>query len=193
MPVRRLFVLAAALTATLAAAALARGSEDDALGIPQVSARFSGREVRVEARLSAPLPPEVRQRLESGLPTTAVWEVRLFVSREAWWDGLKDERHYEVTASRRPVSGDYAVERRLDGRLLETAIVAGRDDAERALSALPGLPCFTMGRTLAGKPLVVRVRCVYATAVALGFVPTRVSTGWRRSPVFVWNESGTAP
>ena len=85
------------------------------------------------------------------------------------------------------------MERRLDGRLLETVVVPGREEAERALSALPGLPCFTMGRHLAGKPLVVRVRCLYGTEMALGFVPTRDMTDWRRSPVFFWNEGEGAP
>jgi hypothetical protein len=121
------------------------------------------------------------------------WEVRLFVSRRKWWDGLEDERRYEVTASYRPMRGDYALERRLDGRLLETVVVPGRDEAIQALGALPGLPCFTIGSHLTGKPLVVRVRCVYGTVMVLGFVPARSTTGWRRSPVFFRAVNGTAP
>jgi len=186
-----LFALAAALTSLLAAVSAAAG--DDGLAIPEVEASLSGREVRVAAALSGALPADVLKRLASGLPTTVAWEVRLFVSRESWWDDLKDERRYAVTASYRPVAGDYAVERRLDGRLLETVVVPSRAEAERALGALPRLPCFTMGPYLAGKPLAVRVRCLYGTRIALGFVQTRVGTSWRRSPLFSWAEPGGAP
>ena len=80
------------------------------------------------------------------------------------------------------MSGDYTVERRLDGRLLETVVLPGREEAERALSTLPGLPCFTMGPHLVGKPLVVRVRCLYGTEVTLGFVPTRAMTRLAQVP-----------
>ncbi len=168
-------------------------ARDEVLRIPQVETSLSGRDVRVKAHLSPRLPPDAAKRLASGLPTTVVWEVRLFVSRNKWFDGLRDERQYSVTATYRPVSGDFTVERRLDERLLETTVLPGREDAERALTTLPGLPCFTMGPHLVDKPLVVRVRCIYGTDVTLGFIPTRATTNWRRSPVFFWKEGGETP
>lgn len=186
----RALPLAAALTAVLAAAASA---EEDRLRIPQVTTALAGREVRVEARLSRELPEEVVQRLGSGLPTTATWEVVLFVSRRNWFDAVLDERRYEVTATWRPLGGDYTVERRLDGRLLETSVVPTREEALRALGTLPGLPCFTMRAGLAGRPLVARVRCLYGNDLALGVFPTRVGTSWRTSPRFTWSEPGGTP
>jgi hypothetical protein len=185
-------VLAAVLTIAVLAAAVAPAGEDE-LRIPQVETSFAGRDVRVSANLDPGFPPDVLKRLASGLPTTAVWEIRLFVLRDKWFDGLKDERRYDVTATYRPVSGDYGLERRLDGRLLETVVVPGRDEAARALATLPGLPSFTMGRHLLGKPLVVRVRCLYGTGMSLGFIPTRTMTDWRRSQVFFWKEGGETP
>jgi hypothetical protein len=187
VPVLAFGLIAAALAAAIAPAA------DDELRIPQVEATLTGREVRVSASLAPGLPADARRRLETGLPATIAWEIRLFVSRDTWFDGLRDERQYSVTATYRPVSGDTTVERRLDGRLLETVVLPGREEAEKALATLPGLPSFTMGPDLAGRPLVVRVRCLYGTGVTLGFVPTRARTDWRRSPVFSWKEGGEAP
>lgn len=161
--------------------------------IPLVSVSLSGRDVTVSAQLSPGLPGEVRRRLSSGLATTATWEVRLFVSRRGWWDGLRDERLFEVSATYRPVSGDYAVERRMDGRLLSTDVVPTREEAERALSSLPGLPCFRLGPALAGRPLAVKARCVHGSAMRLGLFPVRVATRWRRSPPFVFAEPEGAP
>lgn len=190
-PRRLTFALTAFFAVVLAAAGAT--ALDEELRIPQVETSLAGREVHVTARLAPGLPPDARRRLASGLPTTLVWEVRLFVSRDKWWDGLKDERRYAVTATYRALNGDTIVERRLDGRLLETVVVPGQGEAEKALTTLPSLPSFTMGAHLVGKPLVVRVRCLYGTDVSLGFVPTRAMTDWRRSPVFFWNEPGATP
>jgi len=188
----RSLVLVPALISVALAAAVAPASDEE-LRIPQVETSLTGRDVRVSAHLSPGLPPVAVRRLASGLPTTVTWELRLFVSRNKWFDGLRDERQYSVTATYRPVSGDTTVERRLDGRLLETVVLPGREEAESVLTTLPGLPSFTMGPHLVDKPLVVRVRCLYGTEVTLGFIPTRATTDWRRSPVFFWKEGGETP
>lgn len=152
--------------------------------LPGVSTWINGRELHVSAKLSPGLPSDVEERLGSGLPTTVLWRVRLFASRNLWWDGLKDERRYEVTATFRPLAGDYVVEKRLDGRLLGSSVVPARAEALAALSEVPGLPLFLMGPHLEGKSLVVRVKCAYARGVALGVVPTTVETEWVRSGIF---------
>jgi len=89
-----------------------------------------------------------------------------------------------VTATFRPVAGDYLVEKRLDGRLLGSSVAPTRAEALKALSEVPGLPLFLMGSHLEGKSLVVRVKCAYARGVALGVVPTTVETDWVRSGIF---------
>ena len=183
MPARGFVRLA--LLAALFAGGAARADDPRVAG---VETSFSGRELRVSARLEPELPLELAQRLASGLPATVVWRIGLFAHRPVWWDGKKGERSYEVTATYRPDSDDVSIERRLDGKLLETAVVRTRAEAARALARFAGLPCFTMGRHLDGKRLVVKVACRYGTSVSLGVVPSDSETGWRRSPVFVWSE-----
>jgi len=188
-PCRSLAALA--LFALFAGADPARALvSDDGPVIPGVSTWVAGRDLHVRARLSPALPEDVLQRVASGLPTTVVWELRLFVFRNLWFDGLKDERRYSVTATYRPVTSDYAVERRLDARLLDTKVVPTRDEAAAALADVPGLPSFLMGDHLLGKRLVVRVRCLYGSGVALGVVPTSAETAWARSGIFEWTATG---
>jgi hypothetical protein len=163
----------------------------DAPAVPGVSSWLAGRELHVEAKLAPGLPETARQRLSSGLPTTLTWTIRLFLFRNIWWDALKDERLYAVTATYRPDTSDYLVERRLDTRLLDTQLVPTRDEAAALLSRVPGLPVFTMGDHLLGKKLVVRLRCRYASGVTLGVVPTNDETDWARSGIFEWT-SGSA-
>jgi len=184
----RVFLLSAGL---LAAANAAFGLvADDGPIIPGVATWVVGRDLHVETQLAPSLPEDVLQRLASGLPTTLTWELRLFVSRNLWFDGQKDERRYAVTATYRPVTSDYTVERRLDARLLDTRVVPTRDEAAAALARVPGLPVFMMGDHLLGKRLLVRVRCLYGSGVALGVVPTSAETAWTRSGIFEWTTSG---
>jgi hypothetical protein len=177
--------LAPLLVALLAFAPSARAEEPAVSG---VETSFAGRELRVAARLDPDLPEELVRRLASGLPATVTWRVGLFAYRPVWWDGKKGERRYEVTATYRPDSDDVSLERRLDGRLLETDVVRTRAEAGRALARMPALPFFTMGRHLDRKRLVVKVACRYGTAVSLGVVPSDAETDWTRSKVFVWRE-----
>jgi hypothetical protein len=144
--------------------------------------------MHVETWLAPGLPKDVEQRLSSGLPTTVTWRVRLFEFHNFWlWDSLRDERRYEVTATFRPVSADWLVERRLDDRLLAADLVPTREEAARLLTRVPKVPFFTMSAHVAGKPLVVRVRCLYSRSVSLGVVPTTFETDWKRSTIFAWN------
>lgn len=170
----------------LALAGPASAQTEPGAAVPGVSSWLTGRELHVEAALSPGLPEAVRQRLSSGLPTTVTWTIRLFLFRNLWWDALKDERLYAVTATYRPDTSDFLVERRLDARLLDALVVPTRDEAARALARVPGLPVFTMGDHLLGKKLVVRLRCRYGSGVALGVVPTSDETDWARSGIFEW-------
>lgn len=181
----RLSLAAPGLVLALALAAPAARAEGEKPAVTAVSTHFAGRELRVTAALT-PLPAALLARLASGLPTTAVWRIGLWVSRPVWWDGKKDERRYAVTATYRPVSGDYAVERRLDDKLLDSQVVRSRREAEEALTAVAALPCFLMGKHLLGKPLVVKVRCATGTGLSLGLVPRTLESPWRSSAVFEW-------
>lgn len=183
---------AAALAVFLVPALLAPGGvSGDPSPTVRVATRFEGRELRVEARVVPGLPADVTRRLASGLATTTSWRIGLYASRDVFWDGLKDERRYEVTATYRPLSGDYTIERRLDGRLLETRIAAGRDEALESLARVPALPLFVMGDHLLGKRLLVKARGAWAIGVSLGVVPATIETGAGSSPSFLW--PGTAP
>jgi len=182
-------IVLALAVATVLRAAGARAQEDpERPQIPNVLITWKGRDLHVETWLAPGLPKDVEQRLSSGLPTTLTWRVRLFEFHNFWlWDSLKDERRYEVTATFRPVSADWLVERRLDDRLLAADLVPTREEAARLLTRVPKVPFFTMGPHIAGKPLVVRVRCLYSRSVALGVVPTTIETDWKRSTIFAWN------
>jgi len=184
---RRFSPLAGVLLLVLAGILSGRAWAEDDRSVGPVSVSLAGRQLRVEAALRPGLTPEVVQRLSSGLPTTTSWEIRLYVDRGPFWpDGFKDGRRYDVTATYRPLTSDYSVERRLDGKLLEARAVPSRAAAVEALEVVRALPSFQMGPHLIEKALYVSVRCTYGTGVSLGVVPTNSMTGWTRSEAFTW-------
>jgi hypothetical protein len=179
----------ALLVGTAIAASSAAGAppaEPVEPGVRSVAIGFRGRQLTAEAHLDPSPLPEVRQRLSSGLPTTSAWEIRLYAASDFWFDRLKDERKYEVTATYRPLNSDWLVEKRLDGKLLETRNLPNLSETENTLFHLPPFAAFTMGDHLLAKHLVVKVRCTYASGIVLGVIPVAIDTGWARSKVFVW-------
>jgi hypothetical protein len=184
--------LPAVLTLAVLSSLVAQdNAQDRDTRVAGVTTRFIGRELQLDAALSPSLPSEIGSYLASGLPTTTTWRIRLLLFRSFWFNSFKDERLYEVTATYRPVTADYSVERRLDEKLLDTRLVPTREEAAAALSRLKSLPVFIMGRHLLGKSLTVKVCCRYGHGFALGVVPTRVETAWARSGVFEWTEPGS--
>ena len=107
--------------------------------VRSVAVGFRGQQLTVEAHVDPSPLPEVRERLSSGLPTTNAWEIRLYAAKDFWFDSLKDERKYEVTATYRPLNSDWLVEKRLDGKLLETRNFPTSSETEEALYHLPPL------------------------------------------------------
>ena len=174
------------IAVTAGSAAGAPPAEVGEPGVRSFAIGLRGRQLTAEAHLDPSPLPEVRQRLSSGLPTISTWEIRLYAARDFWFDGLKDERKYEVTATYRPLNSDWLVEKRLDGKLLETRNLPNLSETEDALFHLPPLAAFTMGDHLLGKRLVVKVRCTYASGIVLGVIPVAIDTGWTRSKVFAW-------
>lgn len=174
------------IAVTVGSAAGVTPSEAVEPGVRSVTIDVRGNQLTAEAHLDPSPLPEVRQRLSSGLPTTSTWEIRLYAARDFWFDGLKDERKYEVTATYRPMNSDWLVEKRLDGKLLETRNLPNLIETEEALFHLPRFAAFMMGDHLLGKRLVVKVRCTYASGIVLGVIPVAIDTGWARSKVFAW-------
>ena len=183
---RKALLVGAALAAATAVAAPRPEPVDPK--VRSVLVGFRGHQLTVEAIVDPSPLKEVHERLTSGLPTTSAWEIRLYAAKDFWFDSPKDERRYEVTATYRPLNSDWLVEKRLDGKLLETRNLPTSTETEEALYHLPPFAAFTMGDRLAGRTLVVKVRCTYASGIVLGVVPVAIDTGWTRSRIFVWPE-----
>jgi hypothetical protein len=155
--------------------------------VGSVRVALQERQLHVDAGLVDAEPEETLRRLRAGVETSYVWTIGLYVRRPIWWDGLKDERRYQVSVSYRPETHDYRVERRLDGRLLGTQSMRAAEAAAQALTTLSALPCFVMGDHLFGKPLVVKVGCTTDVSVTLGVVPRTRTAAQGLSSVFFWN------
>ena len=135
-------------------------------------------------RLEDGLTPEVRERIDSGLPTTLAYELELMRDRKRWWDRGVESSRLEVVAMYNAVTREYLVNTKHDGRLIGSRTVRQRDDLERSMTEFVDFPAFAVGADPEGERrdrYLVRVRVDLGPGSFLGFIPVERSTPWVES------------
>jgi len=169
-------LLALALAAPAAAAAEAR--------IADVRVALEGRRALVSFELADGFGAELRDRIESGLPTGVVYELELFKDRKRWWDRSLDHTELEVVAMYNALTREYLVNFKLDGRLIESRQVHDLSALETAMTRIEKLPAFSLEGAPRDRRLLVRVRAELGSRTVLGFIPTLAVTDWAESAKF---------
>lgn len=149
-----------------------------------VAGHEAGR-VYLDFRLAGAFDRELLARLESGLPTTLVYELELLRDRKRWFDSGLDSATVRVTTMYNALTDEYLVNYEHDGELIESRLLHDRAELEPAMTSFVRLPVFTPPTNLeTGRRMLVRVRAVLGAATVLGFVPTERSTDWVESNKF---------
>jgi len=149
--------------------------------IRDLSIALDGVQVLVSFQLEHAFSPELRERIESGLPSGFVYELELARDRKRWWDdGLASSR-VEVVAMYNAVTHEFLVNTKHDGRLLDSRTVTDRAELERAMTRFSALPVFTLRDPDPEERYLVRTRVELAPGEVLGFIPTRRTTSWVES------------
>jgi len=146
--------------------------------IRDLSIAASGGQVLVSFRLEAGLTAEVRERIESGLPTSLVYELELLRDRKRWWDRGVESSRVEVVAMYNAVTHEYLVNTKHDGRLIGSRTVRELDELERTMTEFAAFPAFEVAAESSRTRYLVRVRFDLGSATFLGFIPYQRSTGW---------------
>jgi len=160
---------------TLVAAA-ARGP-----AIRDLAIATDGVQIRVGFHFSGGFDQEVVERIASGLPTAFVYDLELLRDRIRWWDDSLERSRIEVVAMYNAVTGEYLVNTKQDGRLLESRTVRDRAELEAAMTRFQALPVFTIDHPDPEERYLVRARVELEPGEVLGFIPVRRTTGWVES------------
>ena len=156
--------------------AVARGPE-----IQDLSIMASGGQVLVSFRFVDAMTPEVRERIDSGLPTSFIYELELMRDRKHWWDrGLQASR-IEVVTMYNAVTHEYLVNTKHDGRLIGSQTVRDPADLERDMTEFVSFPAFVVDAEGDPGRFLVRARAELGLGAMLGFIPYQRSTGWLES------------
>lgn len=170
--------------AVFASAAAPAGPPDGEPRIEEVRIAVAGGEILLSFRLENGLTEELRERLDSGLPTSLAYELQLMRDRKRWWDRGLESSRLEVVAMYNAVTREYLVNTKHDGRLIGSRTVRERDELERAMTEFGGFPAFAIEADSGGEGrerYLVRVRVDLGPGSFLGFIPVERSTPWIES------------
>lgn len=164
--------------ALLLAGALAAPAAAAEPRIRDFSIVLDGSQVLASFELADGLDRELLTRIESGLPTSLVYELELLRDRKRWWDDGVDGKRLEVIAMFNAVTREYLVNTKLDGRLIDSRTLRDPGDLERAMTRFTALPVFVVEPSTDRRRILVRARVVLGTNHWLGFIPTLRATDW---------------
>ena len=148
-----------------------------------------GSRIEVSFALVDAFDQELVERIETGLPSGFDYQFRLQRDRKWWFDAGMRSTTLEVFATYDAVNGEYLVNFRQDGRLIESRVLRNLAELERAMTRFDGLFLFTAERR-PDRRLIVRARARLGSKNVLGFIPATVATDWVESSKFRLPEPG---
>jgi len=146
-----------------------------------LEARVEGQQVLVSFDLDGAFDRDLTERLESGLATPLLYELRLVRERRRWLDKEVAASQLEVVALYNAVTREYAVHYRLDGRLVESRTARSLSELEGAMTRVRRFAVFSLRGLAGGTRLLVRARADLGARTVLGLFPSRVTTDWADS------------
>jgi hypothetical protein len=149
--------------------------------IRELSIATGGGQVLVSFRLEGGFTTEVVERIESGLPTSLVYELELLRDRKRWWDRGVETSRIETVAMYNAVTREYLVNTKHDGKLIESRTVREIDELERAMTAFEAFPAFSVEGEPPRDRYLVRVRVGLGSGTFLWFIPYQRDSSWADS------------
>ena len=149
--------------------------------IEDLRVTVDGGQVLVGFHLANGLDADTRERIDSGLPTSFIYELELKRDRKHWWDHGLDATILEVVAMYNAVTREYLVNTKQGGKLIESRTVRDAEELERAMTVFESFPAFTLEADPDNSRFLVRVRVDLGPGAVLGFIPYQRSTDWIES------------
>lgn len=152
--------------------------------ITDLRVTLDGGRVLASFTLRDGLDGRLAQRIDSGLPTSILYEIELHKDRKRWYDNRLDRATLEAVAVHDAVARTYTVHLRLDGELIESRTVRDREALEAAMTRIDAVPVFTLDDRAPRGRLLIKVRAQLGSRTLLGFIPAAIHTEWRDSNKF---------
>lgn len=156
--------------------------------VAKLTVRLDGLRVLVDLEASGIFDAGFRERIDSGLASTLVYEFELLRDRKRWLDAPLRESELQVIALYDAMNREYLVNLKLDGQLVDSKMVRDMAELERLMTHFEGLPLFTLEGIQDDVPersrLLVKARVVLGSRTVLLFIPSTIASDWLESKKF---------
>lgn len=153
--------------------------------IEQLQVGLQERDVLVSLDLADGISTDLLERIQAGLPTGIRYSFRLFRDHVRWFDDSLDGVELETVAMYNAVTGEYLVNTKLEGSLLDSRLVQDTNELVDALTHLDGIHVFTLDEDVPHDwRLLLKARAEVGTRTVLAFIPQRIATPWAKSRKF---------
>jgi len=143
------------------------------------------RDLLISLELVDGISADLLDRIQAGLPTGILYRIRLYRDHQRWFDDGLDSVDLETVAMYNAVTGEYLVNTKRGGKLLESRLVRDTEELVAALTRLEGIHVLTLDEEIPHEwRLLLRARAEVGTRTVLAFIPQRIASPWARSRKF---------
>jgi hypothetical protein len=143
-----------------------------------------GGRAMVSLKLERAFTSRLWERVDSGLPTSITYRFLLEKDRKRWYDTRLQESTFEVLATYDAVGRQYAINYKLDGKLVESRTVHDPQSLATAMTRIDALPLFTLERLPRQWRLLIKARAELGAKTVLAMIPVSITTEWTESRKF---------
>src|SRR3954468_12557464 len=112
--------------------------------ISEIKVTLDGERVLASFALQDAFDHRLSERVDSGLPTSILYQIELDRDRKRWWDHRLKDATLEVVALYDAVARSYTVHYKLDDKLVESKTLRDRKALEEAMTVIDRLPVFNV-------------------------------------------------
>ena len=152
--------------------------------ITDVRIAFEDEQIRLSFKLLGAFDDDLKKRLDSGLPTSFIFQFQLIRKRKSWFDKTVESGTLQVGAMYNAVTREYLINFKHDGNLIESRVVKDVVELEAAMTMHDGFPVFLTEGLNPEQRMRVRVRAELGTKTVFFFIPSTVHTDWAETRKF---------
>jgi hypothetical protein len=152
--------------------------------ISEIKVTLDGERVLASFALQDAFDHRFSERVDSGLPTSIVYQIELDRDRKRWWDQKLQDTTLEVVAMYDAVARSYTVHYKLNDKLIESKTLRDRQALQEAMTVIDRLPVFEVENLPKRGRALLKVQAETGSRTLLSFIPVSIKTNWKESSKF---------
>jgi hypothetical protein len=173
------------LLPVLFSALLLAGGDTEKPHISDLTVALEAGNINIGFVLANVFDDELVERIQTGLPTGFDFKLKLVKNQRWWWfDPAVRAADFHVVAMYNAVTGEYLVNYKQDGKLIDSRVVREIPELRDAMTRFESLQAFDTEGLETKKRLWVRVRAELGSRHLLFLIPTTIETDWAESRRF---------